>query len=106
MAVGDIDNDGRLDAVVTTNDGMAHVLRNETPTANHWLIVRLVGHRSNRDGIGAEVKLTTSKGVQLQTVSTAGSYLSSSDKRVHSGLGTEAMAQRVEIRCPRRLTQL
>jgi hypothetical protein len=100
MAIGDIDNDGRLDAVITTNDGAAHVLRNETPTRNHWLILKLVGHRSNRDGIGAEVKLTTSKGIQLQTVTTAGSYLSSSDKRVHFGLGAEAVVQRVDIRWP------
>jgi hypothetical protein len=64
------------------------------------LILKLVGHRSNRDGIGAEVKLTTSKGMQLQTVTTAGSYLSSSDKRVHFGMGAEAVAQRVEIRWP------
>jgi hypothetical protein len=106
MAVGDIDNDGRLDAVVTTNDGAAHILRNETLTQNHWLILKLVGHRSNRDGIGAEVKLTTSKGLQLQTVTTAGSYLSSSDKRVHFGLGAEAVAQRVEIRWPSGIVQV
>jgi len=106
MAIGDIDNDGRLDAVITTNDGAAHILRNETPTRNHWLILKLVGHRSNRDGIGAEVKLTTSKGMQLQTVTTAGSYLSSSDKRVHFGLGAEAVAQRVEIRWPSGIVQV
>ena len=106
MAVGDIDNDGRLDAVITTNDGAAHILRNETPTENHWLILKLVGHRSNRDGIGAEVKLTTRKGIQLQTVTTAGSYLSSSDKRVHFGLGAEAVAERVEIRWPSGIVQV
>jgi hypothetical protein len=106
MAVGDMDNDGRLDAVITTNDGAAHILRNETPTRNHWLILKLVGHRSNRDGIGAEVKLTTSRGMQLQTVTTAGSYLSSSDKRVHFGLGTDAVAQRVEIRWPSGIVQV
>jgi hypothetical protein len=106
MAIGDIDNDGRLDAVITTNDGAAHILRNETPTRNHWLILKLVGHRSNRDGIGAEVKLTTSKGMQLQTVTTAGSYLSSSDKRAHFGLGAEAVAQRVEIRWPSGIVQV
>jgi enediyne biosynthesis protein E4 len=106
MAVGDIDNDGRLDAVITTNDGAAHILRNETPTRNHWLILKLVGHQSNRDGIGAEVKVTTSKGMQLQTVTTAGSYLSSSDKRVHFGLGAEAVTQRVEIRWPSGILQV
>ena len=106
MAVGDIDNDGRLDAVITTNDGAAHILHNETPARNHWLILKLVGHRSNRDAIGAEVKLTTSKGIQFQTVTTAGSYLSSSDKRVHFGLGAEGAAEKVEIRWPSGIMQV
>ena len=100
MAVGDLDNDGRLDAVVTTNDGPVHVLHNETETPNHWLILKLAGHRSNRDGIGADVKIVTAQGAQLATVSTASSYLSSSDKRVHVGLGTETVARTVEIRWP------
>jgi hypothetical protein len=100
MAIGDIDNDGRIDAVVTTNDGPAYILRNETPTQNHWLTLKLVGHKSNRDAIGAEVKLVTAKGQQFATVSTAGSYLSSSDKRVHFGLGGESFAQTIEIRWP------
>ena len=87
MAVGDLDNDGRVDAVVTTNGGPAYVLRNETATGNHWLTLSLVGHHSNRDAIGAEIKVTTSTGTQMLTVSTAGSYLSSNDKRAHFGLG-------------------
>src|SRR5437764_207779 len=105
MAIGDIDNDGRLDAVVSTNDGPAHILHNETPTQNHWLTLKLVGHISNRDAIGAEVKLVTAKGQQCATVSTAGSYLSSSDKRVHFGLGSESSAQSIEIRWPSALLQ-
>jgi len=105
LATGDIDNDGRIDAVVTTNDGPAYVLRNETPTHNHWLILKLVGHKSNRDAIGAEVKITTAKGIQLATVTTAGSYLSSSDKRVHFGLGTEPAVPTIEIRWPSGITQ-
>jgi len=105
MAVGDIDNDGRLDAVVTSNDGPVYILRNETPTQNHWLTLQLVGHKSNRDAIGAEVKLVTTKGPQFATVSTAGSYLSSSDKRVHFGLGGEAAAQSIEIRWPSGILQ-
>jgi hypothetical protein len=100
MAIGDIDNDGRIDAVVTTNDGPAYILRNETPTQNHWLTLKLIGHKSNRDAIGAEVKLVTAKGQQFATVSTTGSYLSSSDKRVHFGLGSESVAQTIEIRWP------
>jgi hypothetical protein len=105
MAIGDLDNDGRLDAVVTTNDGPVHILHNETPTPNHWLTLKLVGHKSNRDAIGAEVKLVTAKGQQFATVSTAGSYLSSSDKRVHFGLGLESFAQSIEIRWPSGISQ-
>ena len=57
MAIGDIDNDGRIDAIVTTNGGPAHLLHNETPTTNHWLTLKLIGHKSNRDGIGAVVRV-------------------------------------------------
>ena len=105
MAVGDIDNDGRLDAVVTTNDGPVHILHNESSSSNHWLILKLVGHKSNRDAIGAEVKLVAGKAQQLATVTTAGSYLSSSDKRVHFGLGSESKAAAVEIRWPSGIVQ-
>lgn len=105
MAVGDFDNDGRIDAVVTTNGGAAHILHNETATQNHWLTLRLVGHCSNRDAIGAEIKLTTSKGSQYVTVSTAGGYLSSNDKRAHFGLGTDTVAKEIEIRWPSGVVQ-
>jgi len=105
LAVGDLDNDGLVDAVVTTNDGPAYVLHNETKTANHWLTLLLVGHRSNRDGIGAEIKLTTPAGSQYVTVTTAGSYLSSSDKRAHFGLGTAKLAQAIQIRWPSGIVQ-
>jgi hypothetical protein len=106
MAIGDIDNDGRLDAVVTTNDGPTYVLHNETPRQNHWLTLRLIGHKSNRDAIGSEVKVVTAGGSQFTTVTTAGSYLSSSDKRVHFGLGAEPTAKTIEIRWPSGITQM
>ena len=105
LAIGDIDNDGRLDAVVTTNDGAVHVLRNSTQRQNHWLTLKLVGHKSNRDAIGAEVKVVTAKGSQWTTVTTAGSYLSSSDKRAHFGLGQETVASTIEIRWPSGIRQ-
>jgi hypothetical protein len=105
LAVGDLDNDGRVDAVVTTNGGPAYVLHNETNTANHWILLSLVGHRSNRDGIGAVVKITTASGSQYATVSTAGSYLSASDKRVHFGLGPDAVIDSIEIRWPSGVVQ-
>jgi len=105
LAIGDIDNDGRLDAVVTTNDGPLYVLHNATSTPNHWLILKLVGHKSNRDAIGAEVRVVTGRITQIATVTTASSYLSSSDKRVHFGLGTETAAATVEIRWPSGIRQ-
>lgn len=105
LAIGDIDNDGRVDAVVTTNDGALHVLRNETITSNHWLALKLIGHNSNRDAIGATVLAKTSAGLQVETVSTGGSYLSSSDKRVHFGLGADTRVKSIEIRWPSGIAQ-
>ncbi len=105
LAAGDIWNDGLVDVVVTTNDGPAYIVRNETPNSNHWLGIKLVGHKSNRDGIGAEIKLTTSKGMQFVTVSTAASYLSANDQRAHFGLGSDAAAQSIEIHWPSGIVQ-
>jgi enediyne biosynthesis protein E4 len=105
MAIGDLDNDGRIDAVVTTNGGPAYILHNETQTGNHWITLHLTGHKSNRDGIGAQVKLTTSQGPQWATVTTCSGYLSSSDPRVHFGMGSSAMADSIEIRWPSGIVQ-
>jgi hypothetical protein len=105
MAIGDIDNDGRLDAVVTENGGPVHILHNETGTQNHWLTLNLVGHKSNRDAIGAAVKIITAQGDQYATVSTCGSYLSSGDKRVHFGLGPLPTIKEIDIRWPSGIRQ-
>lgn len=105
MAIGDINNDGRMDAVVTENAGPAHILMNETKTSNHWIGFKLVGHRSNRDGIGAVIRITTSRGPQWYTVTTASSYLSSSDLRAHFGLGSDTEAETVEIQWPSGIVQ-
>jgi hypothetical protein len=105
MAVGDIDNDGRLDAVVTENGGPMHILHNETSTQNHWLTLTLVGHKSNRDAIGAAVKIITAQGQQYATVTTCGSYLSSGDKRVHFGLGLLSTIKEINIRWPSGIRQ-
>ena len=106
MAIGDIDNDGKLDAVVSENGGPAHILHNETDTQNHWLTLSLVGHKSNRDAIGAEVKITTGQGQQQATVTTCGSYLSSGDKRVHFGLGNQSAVKEIRIRWPSGIGQI
>jgi hypothetical protein len=100
LAAGDIWNDGHMDVVAATNDGPSHILRNQTTNQNHWLGVKLVGSRSNRDGIGAEIKVTTSMATQLVMASTAGSYLSSNDRRAHFGLGSDKEAKAVEVRWP------
>lgn len=105
MAIGDIDNDGRIDAVVTTNGGPAHILHNETVSTNHWLTIKLTGHKSNRDGIGAEIQVTTESGSQWVTVTTSKGYLSSSDPRAHFGLGTNKLAKVVEIHWPSGIVQ-
>ena len=94
VAFGDLNNDGAIDAIITVLGGHPLVFRNR-PGGNHWLIVQLVGTRSNRDGIGARVRA----GKQWAYVSTSGSYLSSSDVRVHFGLGA-AMRTDIEILWP------
>jgi enediyne biosynthesis protein E4 len=105
LAVGDINNDGRVDAVISTNGGPIHVLRNDTETPYHWLTLNLIGHKSNRDAIGSVVKVTTAAGTQYATVTTTSSYLSASEKRVHFGLGAETKIQEVEIRWPSGIVQ-
>lgn len=105
MAIGDLDNDGRIDAVVSTNGGAAHILHNETVAGNHWITLRLTGHKSNRDGIGAQVKLTTPQGTQWVTVTTSSGYLSASDPRVHFGMGSSVSATNIEIRWPSGIVQ-
>ena len=104
-AFGDLDNDGFLDVVINCNEEPPLLLHNQG-NANRWLIVDLTGTRSNRDGIGARLRLVTPSGVeQHQIASTAGSYLSASDKRVHFGLGAQTKADLLEIRWPSGVVQ-
>lgn len=105
-AFGDLDSDGAVDIALSVLDGAARVFRNNAaPNGNHWLSIQTIGTKSNRDGIGAAITVTTPSGrIQTGFVSTAGSYLSSHDKRVHFGLGEERVAT-VAIRWPSGTTQ-
>jgi enediyne biosynthesis protein E4 len=106
LATGDINNDGKLDVVVTSNDGPAWVLLNQTESSNHWITLNLVGTKSNRDGIGAQIRLSTASGDQFATVTTTSSYQSSSDKRAHFGLGAADSIREIEIRWPSGIHQV
>jgi hypothetical protein len=97
-AFGDFNNDGHIDMVVTVIDDKPQLLMNRTESGNHWIILKLVGTKDNRDGLGTKIKITTSEGAQWNQATTAGSYGSSSDKRVHFGLGKAATIDKIELR--------
>ncbi len=104
-ALGDLDNDGQIDIVVSCLDGKPMVLRNQGGP-NHWLTVSLAGTVSNRDGIGARLHLVSESGLnQYATATTAGSYLSAGDKRVHFGLGGDKAVRSLEILWPSGIVQ-
>jgi hypothetical protein len=99
-AFADFDRDGRMDAVVTRLNESPIVLRNATPAAGHWIVLRLEGTRSNRDGIGARVHLVAPSGEQWNRVTTSVGYAGSSDRTVHFGLGKDARIATIEIEWP------
>jgi hypothetical protein len=102
----DLNNDGFMDLVVTSLDEKPRILINSADNGNHWLLVNTIGRRSNRDGIGAVMKLTTGSGRTLYNhVTTSDGFMSSSDKRVHFGLGTEKTIESLEIRWPSGIVQ-
>jgi hypothetical protein len=98
-AYGDIDNDGALDVLMTTNGGPAHLFHNEGGT-NHSLRVKLVGTKSNRDGIGAVVRVSTANDKQSLMMHSGSSYLSQSELVLTFGLGARAKADAIEVQWP------
>lgn len=101
VAFGDLDNDGRIDAVVTVLNGKVKLFRNVSPPAAHWLQIRLEGVRDNRMGLGARIRITTADGKQqFNHATTAVGYACSSDPRVHFGLGAHPQVREIQVRWP------
>jgi enediyne biosynthesis protein E4 len=100
LAVGDLDNDGRLDVVVNNLDGSPEVLRNELPDRGNWLLVKLTGKGRNTDAIGALVTARAGTMTGIRLVQSGTSYLSQHDMRLHFGLGAAADVDSVEVRWP------
>ena len=100
-AFGDLNNDGKIDVVVSAIGQPAEILYNTSPGPNHWVMIETDGRRSNRDGIGTRIKLVGQSGrVQYNQVTTSVGYVSSSDRRVHFGLGADARIREIELRWP------
>jgi hypothetical protein len=105
-AFGDFNNDGKVDIAVTALNSPPELLINRTSNHNHWIILKLVGVRDNRDGLGTKVKITTAHGSQYNTANTAVGYNSSSDKRVHFGIGEDAVIDKIELAWPTGVQQV
>ena len=103
-AFGDFDNDGDLDILIMNINEPPSLLRNDAPAVNHWLKVKLIGTKSNRSAIGANVLIRYGDKVQAQQLLSQSSYLSSNDPRLHFGLGDKTKAD-VEIRWPNGLLE-
>jgi hypothetical protein len=105
-AFGDFNNDGKIDAVVTVLNGPPEIWMNRSSSRNHWIILKLVGVKSNRDGLGTKIRVTTPLGSQYNQATTAVGYNSSSDKRVHFGLGSAGVVDTMELTWPSGIKQV
>jgi hypothetical protein len=103
---GDLNNDGKIDIVVTVLNGEPQLLMNRTQNHNHWIILKLIGVADNRDGLGTRVKITTANGVQYNEATTAVGYNSSSDKRVYFGLQSATVVDQIELVWPTGVKQV
>ena len=105
-AFGDLNNDGKVDIVVTVLNGPPEILINRTAGHEHWILLKLIGVQDNHDGLGTQVKITSAHGTQYNQATTAVGYNSSSDKRVHFGLGEDAWIDSVELKWPTGVKQV
>ncbi len=99
-AFGDFDNDGDVDVIVNILDSQPVILRNDTVNDNHWVTIKTIGKGSNHDAIGARVKIVSGDLVQWDEVHSGGSYLSTSDLRLHFGLGKRTQIDSIEVCWP------
>jgi len=100
LATADYDNDGDIDIVTNNRGDYPSLLRNDGGNANHWLTIQLIGTKSNRDGTGASLKLTSEGFVHVEQAKGGGSYMSASDPRIHFGLGKRTKIEKLEITWP------
>ncbi len=106
MAIADFWNDGRLSAVVNNMSGHPMLLVNLAPNKNHWIDIATQGTKSNRDGIGARVTVFAGHRKYVQEVRSGSSYISSSDLRIHFGLGASTTINRIEVFWPSGLKEI
>jgi hypothetical protein len=100
LAIGDLWNDGQLSAVVSNMSAQPSLLINQVRNSNHWIAIRTVGTKSNRDGIGARIRVKVGNRILVDEVRSGSSYISNNDMRVHFGLGSVTKVDWVEIRWP------
>jgi len=105
LATGDLWNDGRISAVISNMNAPVALLVNQARNSNHWIAFRTIGTRSNRDGIGARLQVQAGKRTLVAEVRSGSSYNSSSDMRVHFGLGAVTKVDSIEVRWPSRLVE-
>ena len=99
-AFGDIDNDGDVDIVVNDLDSVPQLLRNDGGSKNNWILVQTIGTKSNRNGIGARVKVVAGDLTQVDEVRSGGSYISQNDLRLHFGLEKRTSVGLIQVRWP------
>ena len=105
VAIGDLWDNGRLAAVISNMNAVPSLLQNQVKDSNHWIAIHAVGTRSNRDGIGARIRVRSGDRIQVNEVRSGSSYDSNSDMRVHFGLGSATKVDWVEIRWLSGLTE-
>ena len=100
LAVGDLWNDGRMSAVISNMNAPPSLLVNDVRSGNHWIAFRTVGTKSNRDGIGAKITVSSGGRTLVDEVRSGSSYISNHDMRVHFGLGANTKVDSMRVRWP------